>query len=182
MRTEAVPNSPVCNILRPITVKAGNIFSNASLSPPTNIAIFPDAALWHPPLTGPSRGIAFFSITFLPILFTSASSVVLISNHILFSEIPSRIPFSPSITSAQISGEGRQVIIKSTSSASSLADFAILAPKLSNCFVKFLSKSLTVKLNLFLNKLPASFPPTFPKPINPIFINLPPLSFYIISL
>ena len=35
---------------------------------------------------------------------------------------------------------------------------------------RFLSISLTVKSNLFLSRLPASFPPTLPKPIKPIFI------------
>ena len=95
---------------------------DASLSPPTKIAIFPVAALWQPPLTGPSKGMPFFLLTFLPILFISASSVVLISSQILSLDIPSNIPFSPSITSAQILGEGRQVIIKSTCSANSFAE------------------------------------------------------------
>jgi maleate isomerase len=36
--------------------------------------------------------------------------------------------------------------------------------------VSLLSTSLTVRSNLFLNKLPASLPPTFPSPIKPIFI------------
>ena len=170
---DAVPNSPVCNTFLPITLKAGNIFSKASLSPPTKIEIFPVSALWQPPLTGPSKGIAFLSITILPILLTSDSSVVLISNQILFSERPFKIPSFPSITSAQIWGEGRHVIIKSTCSANSFGEFANLAPKSIKDFVKFWSKSLTVKSNLFLNKLPASFPPTFPKPINPTFIFLP---------
>ena len=38
------------------------------------------------------------------------------------------------------------------------------------------NKSITLKLNLFLNKLLASLPPTLPKPIKPIFI-FPPFSF-----
>ena len=148
----------------------GNIFSKIFLSPPTKIAIFPVEALWHPPLTGPSKGIAFFSITFLPSLLTSASSVVLISSQILFSERPFINPSSLSMTSAHISGEGRQVMIRSTCFANSLGEFATLAPNFSNLLVKFLSKSLTVKSNLFLNKLPANLPPTFPSPIKPIFI------------
>ena len=40
-----IASSPVCKIFLPITVNAGNIFSKAFLSPPTNIAIFPVAAL-----------------------------------------------------------------------------------------------------------------------------------------
>ena len=31
-------------------------------------------------------------------------------------------------------------------------------------------QEITVRSNLFLSKLPANFPPTFPRPINPIFI------------
>ena len=45
-----------------------------------------------------------------------------------FSERPFKIPSSRSITSAQILGEGRQVIITSTSSANSLGEFTTLAP------------------------------------------------------
>ena len=56
------------------------------------------------------------------------------------------------------------------SSGNSFAELATLAPKFLKFSVKFSSKSLTVKSNLFLNKLPASLPPTFPKPIKPIFI------------
>ena len=66
-------------------------------------------------------------------------------------------------------------MIKSTFSVNSFGVFATLAPKSIKGFVNFLSKSLTVKSNLFLNKLPASFPPTFPKPIKPIFISQPHL-------
>ena len=44
--------------------------------------------------------------------------------------------------------------------------------KFSNSFVKLSSKSLTVRSKLFLNKLPASLPPTLPKPIKPTFINI----------
>ena len=76
-----------------------------------------------------------------------------------------------SITSAQILGDGKHVIIKSTCSASSFAEFAIFAPKSLKVCVRFLSKSLTVKSKLFLNKLLANLPPTFPKPIKPTFIN-----------
>ena len=132
--------------------------------------MFPVAALWHPPLTGASKGIAFLSKTNLPNLFTSNSSVVLISSQILFSARPLITPSFDSITSAQILGEGRQVIIKSDCSANSFALFAILAPLFLKSLVIFLSKSLTVRSNLFLNKLPANLLPTFPRPINPIFI------------
>src|SRR6056300_224903 len=114
--------------------------------------------------------MAFLAIIFLLILLISASSVVLISNQILFSDNPLITPSLDSITSAQILGEGKQVIIKSTLSASSLAEFAALAPKSTNDLVRFLSKSLTVKSKLFLNKLPASLPPTLPNPIKPTFI------------
>ena len=151
-------------------LKTGNIFSKLFLLPPTKIAIFPVVALWHPPLTGPSIGIAFLSITSLPNLLTSDSSVVLISNHILFFESPLITPSSDSITSAHISGEGRQVIIKSVCSASSLALLETFAPLFLKSFVRFFSTSRTVKSNLFLNKLFANLPPTFPSPINPIFI------------
>ena len=41
----ADPNPPVCKIFLPITVITGKIFSKAFLSPPTNIVIFPVAAL-----------------------------------------------------------------------------------------------------------------------------------------
>ena len=47
----------------------------------------------------------------------------------------------------------------------------IIKDKKIDFFVNLSSKSLTVKLNLFFNKLPASFPPTFPNPINPTFIS-----------
>ena len=99
--------------------------------------------------------------------------MVLISSQVLFSDKPFRIPSSLSITSADTSGEGREVMIKSDFSANSLGDFATLAPKSFKEFVKVSSKSLTVRSKLFLNKLPASFPPTLPKPINPIFILFP---------
>ena len=38
-----------------------------------------------------------------------------------------------------------------------------------------LLNSSPVRSNLFLNKLPASFPPTLPKPINPIFMSVCPV-------
>ena len=153
-----------------MTVRICNIFSKVFLSPPTNIAIFPVVALWHPPLTGPSSGIAPFAATNFPSLFTSDSSVVLISNQILFFERLFITPSFASITSEQTSGDGKQVIIRSTSSVNSFVVFATLAPLSIKLFEIFSSKSLTVKSNLLLNKLPASFPPTLPSPIKPIFI------------
>ena len=148
----------------------GKIFSKADLSPPTNIAMLPVAARWHPPLTGPSNGIAPLSVIFFPNLLTSFSSVVLISSQILFLEIPSKIPSFPSITSAQTLGEGRHVIIKSTFSANSFGVFEILAPFFLKDSTRLPSRSLTVTSKPFLSKLPASLPPTLPNPINPIFI------------
>ena len=65
---------------------------------------------------------------------------------------------------------------KSTFSAKSFGDFADVDPLETKSFTKLVSKSITVKLNLFLNKLPASLPPTLPRPIKPIFI-LPPFNF-----
>ena len=169
-KIEAEPNSPTWSIFLPIQVNIGKTFSKAFLSPPTNIAIFPVAALWHPPLTGASNAIAFFSATNLPNLITSFWSVVLISIQILSLDIFFKIPFSPSITSAQIFGDGKQVITTSASFTRSPVDLAIFTPLDLNWSVIALFKSYTVKSNLFLCKLPASLPPTFPSPINPIFI------------
>ncbi|GIS78033.1 MAG: hypothetical protein CM1200mP13_13920 [Candidatus Pelagibacterales bacterium] len=77
---------------------------------------------------------------FSRLLFTKSlnflSSVVLISSQILFSDKPFKIPSLLSITSAETSGEGREVIIKSDCSANSLGDFAILAPSFLNELVK----------------------------------------------
>ena len=67
-------------------------------------------------------------------------------------------------------------MIKSTCSANSFAEYATFAPKSEKDFVKSLSKSRTVKSNLFLNKLLANLPPTLPRPINPTLI------FYLHSL
>ena len=53
-----------------------------------------------------------------------------------------------------------------------------LAYKECTFFVNLLSKSLTIKSNLFLNKLLASLLPTLPKPIKPIFIFSSFLTFY----
>ena len=97
--------------------------------------------------------------------------MVLISNQILFSERPLITPFLDSITSAHISGDGRQVIIKSDCSANCFGVAAIFAPRFLKSFIKSLSKSLTIKSNLFLNKLPANLLPTLPRPIKPIFIS-----------
>ena len=58
----------------------------------------------------------------------------------------------------------------------SFGDSADEDPLETKYFTKLASKSITVKLNLFLNKLAASLPPTLPKPIKPIFI-FPPFSF-----
>ena len=69
-------------------------------------------------------------------------------------------------------------MIKSTCSARSLAELATLAPNFKKGFVKFSSKSLTVKSNLFLIKLFANFPPTLPRPTNPTFI-FSPLYFFL---
>ena len=44
-----------------------------------------------------------------------------------------------------------------------------IEPKI-KIIVSFFSTSRTVKSNLFFNKLFANLPPTFPSPINPIFI------------
>ena len=51
--------------------KTGIILSKAFLSPPIKIEILPVAALWHPPLTGASSGIAPLDLTIFPILLTS---------------------------------------------------------------------------------------------------------------
>ena len=55
-------------------------------------------------------------------------------------------------------------------SANSFELSTSFAPLFAKLSVRFFSKSLTVKSNLFLNKLFASFPPTFPSPIKPILI------------
>ena len=54
--------------------------------------------------------------------------------------------------------------------ARSFPEFAIFAPLFSKSLVSFLSLSITVRSNLFRNRLPDSFPPTFPSPIKPIFM------------
>ena len=99
--------------------------------------------------------------------------LTIVSSQILSFDSPSRTPFFFSITSAQILGDGRHVIIKSTFSANSFGDFAVFDPFEIKSFTKLASKSITVKLNLFLSRLPASLPPTLPKPIKPIFIFSP---------
>ena len=62
------------------------------------------------------------------------------------------------------------LLLNLTFSANSFGDFTVSDPLDTKFFTKLPSKSITVKLNLFLNKLPASLPPTLPKPIKPIFI------------
>ena len=53
-------------------------------------------------------------------------------------KVTSNVKTAPKvITSEQISGEGKQVIIKSTCSASSFGVFKILAPNFSKIFVSF---------------------------------------------
>ena len=56
--------------------------------------------------------------------------------------------------------------------------YAMYGTPLKKGFVKFSSKSLTVKSNLFLIKLFANFPPTLPRPTNPTFI-FSPLYFFL---
>ena len=64
----------------------------------------------------------------------------------LFWEIPSKIPFGPSITSEHIFGEGRHVIIKSTFSANSFGDFAVSDPLEIKSFTRLSSNSITINL------------------------------------
>ena len=62
-------------------------------------------------------------------------------NQILFFEIFFKMPFSLSITSLQISGDGKQVIIMSTSLTSSFKEFPIFYSLDLKLSVIFLSKS-----------------------------------------
>ena len=81
-KTLAEPRSPVCKIRRPMIVRNGNTVSNVERSQPAKIEILPVSARWHPPDTGQSTAAPPRSITILPRRFTSASSVVDISNQI----------------------------------------------------------------------------------------------------
>ena len=69
-----------------------------------------------------------------------------------------------------MAGEGKQVIMQSTDSVNFFGFEAIEAPIAVNSLTIFSLISKTVKSVLFLSKLPASLPPTLPRPINPTFI------------
>ena len=108
--------------------------------------------------------------TSAPSRLTSASSVVLISNHILSDPRPASTPSLASMTSLLAAGEGRQVITRSTACVNALGDSAQVAPFMRKGAAASLSKSRTTRSKLLRCRLPANLLPTLPSPIKPIFI------------
>ena len=88
---------------------------------------------------------------------------------------PARSPSSSSSTAAEAAGEGRQVITTSHSSAITLGDSPHDAPASSRWLAASLLRSRTTTSRPFRTSEPASFPPTFPNPMNPTFMVRPPL-------
>ena len=152
-------------------VRTGSKRSNTGRSQPTKIAILPVAARWQPPETGQSTGLAPFASTREPIRVTSAASVVLISAQILPFVRPARIPSSASITEALTSGDGRQVMMISHVCAISFGLSAHFAPESRKEAAASRWRSRTTTSHPLRIRLPASLPPTFPSPINPILSN-----------
>ena len=123
--------------------------------------------------TGQSIGSPPASSTLAPSRRTSASSVVLISAHIWPGLSAAKMPSSASSTKALIAGLGRHVIIRSTCSVIAAGDSPHVAPASSRCWAADRSRSRTVRSVPLRNKLPASFAPTLPRPINPTRMVLP---------
>ena len=84
--------------------------------------------------------------------------------------MPSNNPSLSSITEAEAAGDGKQVITASHFSMSVRLSIQVLAPIFVNFLTRSAFKSRTYNSTLFLKREPASLPPTFPKPIKPIFI------------
>ena len=86
--------------------------------------------------------------------------------------MPSNKPSLSSITDAEAAGDGKQVITASHVSINTRLFIHVFAPISVNFSTRSAFKSRTYKSTLFLNREPASFPPTFPNPTKPIFIIL----------
>ena len=135
-------------------------------SQPTRIEMFPVAARWHPPETRQSTAAPPRSMTMAPRRLTSASSVVDISIQILSVFSSGTIS---SITAADASGDGKQgdghVAVPHHSRRS-------VSPR---CAKRSRLRDLrsdhgSIKSISLRNSEPDSLPPTFPDPMNPIFI------------
>jgi len=171
-RTEALPSGPVCKTRRPSRVRIGKIRSNVSRSHPAKIEILPVAARWHPPETGQSTAAPPLAMIFSPKRLTSVSSLLDISIQIFPGEMPSSKPFSPSITAADAAGDGKHVITASQSRIIAAGLSPALAPWATKVATSASSKSCTTVSKPFRTSDPASFPPTLPNPMKPIFISI----------
>ena len=173
-KTEADPIGPVCKTRRPIVVSKGKIRSKVVLSQPAKIEMFPVSARWHPPETGQSTASPPRSITIAPMRLTSASSVVDISIQILPGPTSGNISC---MTASLAAGFGRQVITASQVAMRFAALFPSSAPAATLVATKSAFKSCTATATPLRIKLPESFPPTLPKPMNPTFIRYSPVWF-----
>ena len=129
--------------------------------------MLPVAARWQPPDTGQSIAAAPCCSTRAASRRASAWSVVLISSQIFPGVRPAITPSGASMTSAEIAGEGRQVMMRSTPSASARGVAALRAPRAVNAATRCASRSRTVRSTPWCSRLPASCPPTFPSPMKP---------------
>src|SRR5215469_7781594 len=133
--------------------------------------MLPVAARWQPPETGQSIASAPSASTRAASRSASAASVVLISSQIFPGDSPASTPPAASITSADTAGEGRQVMTTSTASASARGPAAAPAPRLTKAATRRGSRSRTVSATPCRSRLPASWPPTLPRPMNPTRIS-----------
>ena len=93
--------------------------------------------------------------------------MVLISNQILPGPSPSNTPSAPSMTERTAAGEGRQVMTRSQSSASSRLVSAHSAPCSSSGRAACRSRSRTTISNPLRHKPADSLEPTLPNPMKP---------------
>ena len=92
---------------------------------------------------------------------------MLISSQIFCADRPASMPSELSITDALAAGLGRQVIRSSTASAMLRGLSPARAPASSRGVAAPGSRSKTVSSNPARRRLPASFDPTLPRPMNP---------------
>ena len=159
-----------------MAVSTGSARSNVTRSQPAKIEMLPVAARWQPPETGQSTAAPPAPVTRAARRRTSASSVVLISAQMTGSASsprfdrtarPARMPSEASITAALTEGLGRQVITTSAVAAISAGLSAQPAPADSSAAAAERSRSRTTRSKPLRSRLPASFDPTFPNPMNP---------------
>ena len=121
-----------------MVVNKGRIISNVALSQPAKILIFPVSALWQPPETGQSTAFPPLLMTSAPKRFTSASSVVDISNQVFPSVTNGSIVC---ITTLEAAGLGKHVITRSQTFIKCAGFSPIFAPFFANSAVSWLFKS-----------------------------------------